>query len=130
MLPPLPKLHSWAKNEGMQTPLLAPAHTNAHAILWNRLCAQPFKGMEFTRNVHIGMHLVLFCSRRQRLVIDIADPAKLEFSVRDHKRDLALKRQGFRILRFSDHQILVVLPFVLGRIGHAVNIFSEEEALV
>ncbi|HWN44515.1 MAG TPA: DUF559 domain-containing protein [Thermoanaerobaculia bacterium] len=78
--------------------------TDAERRLWRELRGGSL-GARFRRQVPIGPYIVDFASFRQRLVIEI-DGGQHLGDARDEARDAWLAEQGFRVLRFWNHEVL------------------------
>ncbi|PBJ82683.1 DNA (cytosine-5-)-methyltransferase [Lysobacteraceae bacterium NML93-0399] len=79
--------------------------TDAEQMLWRHLRAHRFDGRKFRRQQPIGPYVVDFVHFGARLIIE-ADGSQHCDSSQDATRDAWLKQQGFRVLRFWNHDIL------------------------
>lgn len=79
--------------------------TDAERLLWRHLRAHRFDGQKFRRQQPIGPYVVDFVHFGARLIIE-ADGSQHCDSLQDATRDAWLKQQGFRVLRFWNHDIL------------------------
>jgi type I restriction enzyme M protein len=82
--------------------------TDAEAKLWWMLRNRKLGGFKFRRQVPIGNYILDFYSHEGRLTIEADggqhdDPAHHEY---DTRRTEYLQREGIRILRFWDNDIL------------------------
>ncbi|MGA0597249.1 endonuclease domain-containing protein [Enterovirga sp. CN4-39] len=94
--------------------------TEAERLLWWALRHRlsPQSDTHFRRQVPLGPYFADFCSLKARLIIEVDGnqhglPAELR---RDAVRTLELERQGFTVLRFSNHDVLTCLDTVLDTI--------------
>jgi very-short-patch-repair endonuclease len=94
--------------------------TDAEQLLWKHLRAQRLDGQKFRRQQPIGRYIVDFVHFGARLIVE-ADGGQHNGSDRDEARDAWLKRQGFRILRFWNHEILPQTDAVLTVILDALH---------
>lgn len=78
--------------------------TDAENHLWYMLRNKQF-GVKFRRQAMIGHYIVDFVSYARKLVIEV-DGGQHAESEKDKVRDRWLKKEGFRILRFWDHDVL------------------------
>ena len=84
----------------------------------------------FRRQFVIGPYIADFCCLSARLIIEVdgnqhgTDEA-LAF---DARRTELIESHGFRVLRFSNHDVLRSLDFVLDTIAAAANLLAEETA--
>jgi len=79
--------------------------TDAERRLWYRLRAHRFDGHKFKRQVPIGPYIVDFACLGQKLVIEV-DSGQHAESRSDAVRDNDLRREGFRVLRFWNNDVL------------------------
>jgi len=93
--------------------------TDAEALLWRHLRAHRLDGQKFRRQQPIGPYVVDFVHLGARVIVE-ADGGQHNESARDDARDAWLKRQGFKVLRFWNDQILQSTDSVLEVIGVAV----------
>ncbi|OHE79797.1 MAG: DNA (cytosine-5-)-methyltransferase [Lysobacterales bacterium GWF1_69_6] len=94
--------------------------TEAERRLWYHLRAHRFAGHKFRRQVPLGPYVVDFVHFGARLVVE-ADGGQHNGSPGDGDRDAWLRRQGFLVLRFWNHEILQNTQLVLGVIWHALG---------
>jgi very-short-patch-repair endonuclease len=91
--------------------------TDAERRLWYRLRAHRFDGHKLKRQVPIGPYIVDFACLGRKLIIEV-DGGQHAESRRDIIRDDYLKREGFRVLRFWNNDVLSntqgVLEVILG----------------
>lgn len=78
---------------------------HAEALLWLELKRRRLGGYKFTRQFPIGPYCADFCCRERRLVVEI-DGSQHAGSARDRRRDDFMRRQGFPVLRFWNHDVL------------------------
>jgi very-short-patch-repair endonuclease len=79
--------------------------TDAERKLWYLVRARRLAGWKFIRQFPIGPYFADFCCREANLIIE-ADGSHHAESVRDTIRDNFLLTQGYRVLRFWNHDIL------------------------
>ena len=93
--------------------------TNAESLLWRHLRAQRFSGEKFRRQQPIGAYIVDFVHFGARLIVE-ADGSQHHDCANDLARDHWLNAQGFRLLRYWNHDILQRTEWVLEDIHRAV----------
>ncbi|WP_284124188.1 endonuclease domain-containing protein [Parerythrobacter aestuarii] len=93
--------------------------TEAEKLLWLKL-RKAFPEAKFRRQSPVPPYCADFLSYRHKLVIeadggqhDLNDPAEIA-------RTRHLERQGFRVLRFWNHDILANIDGVLETVRHAI----------
>lgn len=83
--------------------------TDAERLLWSCVRAKRLEGLKFRRQHQIGNYIVDFVCLEKKLVIELdggqhAEPDKKED---DRKRDAWLEKEGYRVLRFWDNEVLL-----------------------
>jgi len=71
--------------------------------LWKLLRDRRLEGLKFRRQFPVGPYVLDFVCLRHRLAIEADGP--FHDPDRDRERDAWLMAQGFRVLRFPNHQI-------------------------
>jgi very-short-patch-repair endonuclease len=79
--------------------------TDAERRLWYRLRAHRFEGHKFKRQVPIGPYVVDFACLGRKLVIEV-DGGQHADNRKDDVRDAYLGREGFRVLRYWNNDVL------------------------
>jgi very-short-patch-repair endonuclease len=80
--------------------------TNAEQALWKSLRMRQMAEAKFRRQQPIGPYIVDFVSFGSRLVVEADGGQHAQQADSDAKRTAWLEGQGFRVLRFWDHEIL------------------------
>ena len=79
--------------------------TDAERKLWSILRAKRLNGWKFNRQEQLDHYLVDFVCFKARLIVE-ADGSQHAESLADEARTSCLEGQGFRTLRFWNHDIL------------------------
>ncbi|MCG7989586.1 MAG: endonuclease domain-containing protein [Candidatus Thiodiazotropha weberae] len=79
--------------------------TDAERVLWKQLRAHRLSGQKFRRQQPIGPYIVDFIHFGEKLIIE-CDGGQHNENRADRKRDAWLNQQGFKVLRFWNHDIL------------------------
>jgi very-short-patch-repair endonuclease len=95
--------------------------TDAEQLLWRHLRAHRLNGQKFRRQQPLGPYIVDFVHFGARLIVE-ADGGQHNGSDRDAARDAWLREQGFRIMRFWNHDILQNPEAVLSSILEALEL--------
>jgi very-short-patch-repair endonuclease len=92
--------------------------TDAEDSLWSRIRKKQLKGFQFYRQKNIGNYIVDFYCPAAKLIIEIDGGQHYSESgeERDYTRDAFMQSLGFRVLRFSDIDVLKDLTGVLTKI--------------
>ena len=80
--------------------------TDAELILWRHIRGRQLKGHKFRRQAPIGKYIVDFVCFENRLVIELDGGQHTRQRDYDHQRDQWLFSQGFRVIRFWNHEVL------------------------
>jgi very-short-patch-repair endonuclease len=93
--------------------------TEAERFLWARLRARQLSGAKFRRQCAIGPFIADFCCLEHRLIIEL-DGGQHACEVekeKDEARSDFLRKQGYEVLRFWDHEVFGEIELVLQRIA-------------
>ncbi|WP_225770596.1 endonuclease domain-containing protein [Inquilinus sp. Marseille-Q2685] len=91
--------------------------TEAERLLWRQLRGKKIGDLRFRRQFRLGLYVVDFVSLPARLVIEV-DGASHELTAEaDERRTRWLEGQGFRVIRFTNDQIVDRLPDVVDTIA-------------
>ena len=80
--------------------------TDAERFVWTRLRARRFDGYKFRRQVALGQYIVDFACFDARLILELDGGQHTLQQDYDAVRTRWLSAQGFRVLRFWNHEIL------------------------
>jgi very-short-patch-repair endonuclease len=80
--------------------------TPAEARLWYRLRAKRLNGIKFTRQDVIGRYIVDFVARERRLVVEIDGDTHANSQGYDGDRTGWLAREGYRVIRFTNSDVM------------------------
>jgi very-short-patch-repair endonuclease len=97
--------------------------TDAEKKLWWHLHRLSLKGLHFRRQVRLGPYIADFASHRARVVIEV-DGGQHEGNAADAVRTKFIERQGYRVLRFWNNDVLRNIEGVLEVIQAAVDVAS------
>ncbi|HTV27634.1 MAG TPA: DUF559 domain-containing protein [Xanthobacteraceae bacterium] len=96
--------------------------TKAEQVLWRAVRAHRLLGIGFRRQTPIGPYIVDFVSHAAKLVVELDGGQHYDnaHEARDARRDRFLRSKGFRVLRFSNHDVMTNLEGVWDVIAAAV----------
>ena len=99
------------------------APTEAEQTLWNALRRKSLLGLRFRRQRVIGPYIVDFCCLQHHLIVEADGDHHHhgETAAYDQTRTEYLEASGFRVLRFTNHEILADLDSVIERIAEAAD---------
>jgi very-short-patch-repair endonuclease len=95
--------------------------TRAETMLWRHLKAHRLQNLSFRRQTPMGACIADFVSHTVRLVVEL-DGESHDFAERlraDAKRDAWFESRGYRVLRFTNDDVLKNLEGVVSVIGDA-----------
>jgi very-short-patch-repair endonuclease len=97
--------------------------TKSERIIWYGLRAHRLEGASFRRQTPIGPYIVDFVSHAAKLIVEIDGGQHFEDrqEARDKRRDAFLAVKGFRVIRFSNHDVMTNRVGVLQTIATAVR---------
>ena len=95
--------------------------TAAEQALWASLRGRQLGGMKFRRQHPVGPYILDFCCPDCRLVIEIDGGVHEQQTDYDAGRTQHLNAYGYRVIRFSNEEVLTDLRTVLERILHAAS---------
>jgi len=100
--------------------------TKAERIIWYALRAHRLNGVGFRWQTPIGPYIVDFVSQSGKLVIEIDGGQHFDdrHESRDAKRDAFLAAKGYRVLRFSNLDVMTKRDGVVEIIAAAVRAAS------
>ena len=91
--------------------------TEAERFLWARLRARQLSGAKFRRQCAIGPFITDFCCLEHRLIVELDGGQHASEVKKDETRTDFLRRQGYEVLRFWDHEVFRETEQVLQRIA-------------
>jgi very-short-patch-repair endonuclease len=93
--------------------------TQPERELWIALRGKRHGGVKFSRQVVIGPFIADFVARSQKLVIELDGDTHADHQ-RDASRTSILERQGYRVIRFNNADVMRNLEGVMSAIDAAL----------
>jgi adenine-specific DNA-methyltransferase len=90
--------------------------TDAECRLWTHLRSRRLRQLKFRRQLPIAGYIVDFVCLETRLVVELDGGQHAEQSTHDEHRTAILEKNGFRVLRFWNDDVLTKLDAVLEEI--------------
>ena len=90
--------------------------TPAEQLLWMNLRNRRLVGFKFRRQHPIGCFVADFYCAEHRLIVEVDGDIHRHQQSRDAARTAWLEAHGYRVVRFSNAQVLHELPLVLSQI--------------
>jgi len=91
---------------------LRTCQTESERRLWNALRANRL-GVKFQRQVVLAPFVADFAARSERLIVEVDGDTHGLTQVEDVSRSQALARRGYRVIRFSNEEVMHNLDGVL-----------------
>ena len=95
--------------------------TPAEKLLWNRLRNRQLSGFKFRRQHPTDSYILDFYCPEKHLAIEIDGDSHEERLRYDQIRTEFLKKYGYKVIRFSNHQVHFEINSVLDEILQACN---------
>ena len=98
--------------------------TEPERKLWKALRWRlPIEGTHFRRQVSIGPYIADFCSHGAKLIIEVDGEQHGDemIAMRDSTRTAFLNSAGYRVIRFSNRDVLLEIDSVLNTIAAALE---------
>ncbi|WP_325310596.1 endonuclease domain-containing protein [Longimicrobium sp.] len=89
-------------------------------VLWSALRKERQNGLHFRRQHPVERFIVDFCCTSKKLCIEVDGPIHDEQQERDSARTEYLEALGFRVLRFTNDEVMNALHLVVRRIQAAL----------
>lgn len=103
--------------------------TDAERRLWAHLRAKQLNGKKFRRQQPIGNYIVDFICFEKKLIIEVDGGQHMKNEHYDNQRTEWLQEEGFKVLRFWNHEVLEntdgVLQVILEACGPPVGAASK-----
>ena len=100
---------------------LRQSQTNAEGLLWYYLRNKQLGGYKFRRQQPIGPYIADFACLPEKLLIELDGGQHADPNAPDERRDRFLWQQGYRVLRFWNHDVFADCFGVLERIYGALH---------
>ena len=94
--------------------------TDAEQKLWRELRFEQL-GVKFRRQHPIGDYVIDFACIKERLCIEVDGAQHAQQALYDERRTGFLKQHGYRVLRFSDREVLTSIESVKEAIWNALQ---------
>ena len=96
------------------------AMTETETRLWLELRDGRFHGIKFRRQKVIGRYIADFAANDPRLVIELDGDTHASTSEYDAERTRYVEAHGYRVVRFSNAEVIENMDGVLQRLGEIV----------
>jgi very-short-patch-repair endonuclease len=99
--------------------------TEPETRLWLELRGGRFHGIKFRRQKVIGEYIADFAANDPKLVIELDGDTHATSSEYDAERTRYLEAQRYRVVRFSNAEVMGNMDGVLQRLGEIVKMLRE-----
>ncbi len=103
--------------------------TEAESRVWQILRLHQMKGYKFRRQVPIGRYIVDFVCHEGRLIVEIDGGQHDPSSSRETERTRFLQKEGYRVLRFWNNEVLANLDGVHQTIADELGRITPTQTL-
>ena len=101
--------------------------TDAEQKLWSRLRRKQLHGYRFRRQRSIGPYIVDFVCLEVSLIIEVDGGQHAEQVAKDEARARFLEKEGYRVIRFWNNDVLANTDGVLEAILHDLQILHHDQ---
>lgn len=95
--------------------------TEPETRLWLALRAKRLNGIKFVRQTVRGRAIPDFVARSHKLVVEVDGDTHADNGDYDARRTAALEAEGYRVIRFSNFEVMTNLDGVLQSIAAALT---------
>ena len=97
------------------------SQTDVERMLWLRMRCRQLQGVKFRRQHPVAGYIVDFCRPERRLMIELDGGQHMEQKAADATRTRDLEREGYRVLRFWNNEVIGNLDGVLMRTAEYID---------
>jgi very-short-patch-repair endonuclease len=101
------------------------AMTDAECLLWRHLRGRQMDGCRFRRQHPFGKYIVDFVCLEARLIVEVDGGQHAMNEAADRRRTAWLEGQGFRVVRFWNHEVLGEIETVAEAIWQALHVDGQ-----
>jgi len=102
------------------------SQTDVEGLLWSRLRRKQMHGLRFRRQTPIGQYIADFACLRVRLIVEIDGSQHSDAIDYDVRRSEYFRQFGFRVLRFTNRDVLVEFDNVLDTIWLTIDELTRQ----
>ncbi|HEX8302422.1 endonuclease domain-containing protein [Sphingomonas sp.] len=95
--------------------------TDAEVRIWLALKARRFADVKFRRQKVVGPYIVDFAARSPMLVVEVDGDTHADRGEYDHRRTRYLENQGYRVIRFTNSEVMTNFDGVLMELEHTIR---------
>jgi very-short-patch-repair endonuclease len=95
--------------------------TDAERKLWSFLRGRQMEGLKFRRQHPYEDYILYFVCLEEKIIVEVDGGQHQELKTEDNIRTKVLKKAGFRVLRFWNHEVLQEIESVAEQILQAIS---------
>ncbi len=97
--------------------------TDAEKAIWSKLRRKQIHGVQFYRQLPLDRFIVDFAATNIRLIIEVDGAHHFEEAnrIKDAERSAILETLGYKVIRFTNHEVLTQLDSVAESIYETVG---------
>ncbi|RXZ64999.1 endonuclease domain-containing protein [Pelagerythrobacter rhizovicinus] len=95
--------------------------TEPETRLWLEVRAARFRGIKFRRQKVIGNFIADFVANEPKLVLEVDGDTHAAQTSYDARRTAFLEEQGYRVVRFTNSDVMANMDGVLDRLGNIIH---------
>lgn len=95
--------------------------TGAEGALWQRVRDRRLEGFKFRNQTPVGPYIADFLCSQAKLIVELDGSQHVDAANYDERRTAFLKREGYRVLRFWNNDVLARMDAVLEAISDALR---------
>ena len=103
--------------------------TDVERKLWHRIRDKQIDNFRFRRQRPIGKYIVDFICLDAKLIVELDGGQHAEYVAYDDKRTAFLGSLGYRVLRFSNNEVIENIDGVLERLGDELLVANANPTL-
>ncbi len=92
---------------------LRKSQTDVEGIIWRQVRNRQLLGLKFRRQVPIDKYIVDFLCIELKIIVELDGGQHVDATVYDEQRTNLLKKKGFRVVRYWNHEVLENLDEVM-----------------
>ena len=117
------RLIEYDKNLKSFSRVLRREMTDAERLIWKKIRGRQLKELQFYRQKPIGQYITDFCCPKAKLILEIDGGQHYEAGgeAKDKIRNDYFKNTGFRVLRFTNVEVLKNIDGVINKIWEEIH---------
>jgi very-short-patch-repair endonuclease len=97
----------------------------AEFVFWSAVRDRQFEGLKFRRQHPIDRFFADFACPSAKLVVELDGPSHADREIEDAERTAVMERCGWRVIRFTNEEVLQGLEYVFARLLGELRLASR-----